>query len=318
MVVRKTSALVEAGILAAIAVIFTLVGNYIPVLSFIANLIWPLPIILCGRRNGLKWSILSLLVAGIIVAMLLSPFTAVTEVLILGIVGLAMGEGMRRQMTPVQILSIGTVATLVSLALSIAAGFFLMDINIFTQLTQAVEQSMSMSMDLYKTIGIPKAQMEIVESQLANTIKALKLLLPAAFFLSAPITVFVNYWVATKVLARLGDYYPPFPPFSEWKMPKSLLLPLVVALALLFFYRGQPESWTFKGAANVMFCISFCFMIDALAVVRWYVLDRGKSKAWFKIAVFLTFFNQFFAQIMIFAGAYDLMFDFRKRFSRKE
>ena len=318
MVVRKTSALVEAGILAAIAVIFTLVGNYIPVLSFIANLIWPLPIILCGRRNGLKWSILSLLVAGIIVAMLLSPFTAVTEVLILGIVGLAMGEGMRRQMTPVQILSIGTVATLVSLALSIAAGFFLMDINIFAQLTQAVEQSMSMSMDLYKTIGIPKAQMEIVESQLANTIKALKLLLPAAFFLSAPITVFVNYWVATKVLARLGDYYPPFPPFSEWKMPKSLLLPLVVALALLFFYRGQPESWTFKGAANVMFCISFCFRIDALAVVKWYVQDRGKASMWFKLAVFLTFFNQFFAQIMIMAGIYDLMFDFRKRFSRKE
>ena len=123
MVVRRTSALVEAGILAAIAVLFTIVSNYIPVLSFIANVIWPLPIILCGRRNGLKWSILSLIVAGIIVAMLLSPVMAITEVLILGIVGLAMGEAMRRQMSPAQVLSVGTLATLVSLALSIAAGF---------------------------------------------------------------------------------------------------------------------------------------------------------------------------------------------------
>jgi len=318
LVVRRTSALVEAGILAAIAVLFTIVSNYIPVLSFIANVIWPLPIILCGRRNGLKWSILSLIVAGIIVAMLLSPVMAITEVLILGIVGLAMGEAMRRQMSPAQVLSVGTLATLVSLALSIAAGFYLLDINVFKQLTEAVEQSMSLSTDIYNKIGLPASQMEIVQTQMANTMKALKMLLPAAFFLSAPITVFINYWVATKVLARMGDYFPPFPPFSQWKLPKSLLVPLAVALALMFFYKGQPESMTFKAAVNVMFVISFFFMIDALSVVKWYVQDRGKASMWFKLAVFLTFFNQFFAQIMIMAGIYDLMFDFRKRFSRKE
>lgn len=55
MIRRKTSAIVESGILAAIAVIFTLIGNYIPVLDVIVSVWWPLPIILCGRRNGLMW-----------------------------------------------------------------------------------------------------------------------------------------------------------------------------------------------------------------------------------------------------------------------
>ena len=70
---HKTSSLVESGILAAVAVLFTLVGNYIPVLDLIVSILWPLPIILCGRRNGLKWSILCLLVTGCGVAGLLSP-----------------------------------------------------------------------------------------------------------------------------------------------------------------------------------------------------------------------------------------------------
>ena len=91
MIRRKTSAIVESGILAAIAVIFTLIGNYIPVLDVIVSVWWPLPIILCGRRNGLMWSVLCLLVTGAVVAVLISPLQAVTQVLILGILGLVMG-----------------------------------------------------------------------------------------------------------------------------------------------------------------------------------------------------------------------------------
>ena len=45
MIRRKTSAIVESGILAAIAVIFTLIGNYIPVLDVIVSVWWPLPIL---------------------------------------------------------------------------------------------------------------------------------------------------------------------------------------------------------------------------------------------------------------------------------
>ena len=81
---HKTSSLVESGILAAVAVLFTLVGNYIPVLDIIVSILWPLPIILCGRRNGLKWSILCLLVTGCVVAVLLSPLQALTQCVILG------------------------------------------------------------------------------------------------------------------------------------------------------------------------------------------------------------------------------------------
>ena len=41
MIRRKTSAIVESGILAAIAVIFTLIGNYIPVRCYRKRLVAP-------------------------------------------------------------------------------------------------------------------------------------------------------------------------------------------------------------------------------------------------------------------------------------
>ena len=68
-------------------------------------------------------------------------------------------------MSPGRILFFGSIATLLSLALSVAVGFFLMNINVFQQLTEAVEQSTTMSMDLYKTIGLPASQMEQAQEQ---------------------------------------------------------------------------------------------------------------------------------------------------------
>ena len=39
--VRKTSEMVEAGILAAVAVLFAILGAYLPVLGALFNLLWP-------------------------------------------------------------------------------------------------------------------------------------------------------------------------------------------------------------------------------------------------------------------------------------
>ena len=45
--VRKTSEMVEAGILAAIAVLFAILGTYLPVLGVIFNFLWAVPVAVC-------------------------------------------------------------------------------------------------------------------------------------------------------------------------------------------------------------------------------------------------------------------------------
>lgn len=42
--IRKTSAMVEAGILAAIAIVFAIISMYVPVIGSFINFLWPLPI----------------------------------------------------------------------------------------------------------------------------------------------------------------------------------------------------------------------------------------------------------------------------------
>lgn len=39
--IRKTSAMVEAGILAAIAIVFAIISMYVPVIGSFINFLWP-------------------------------------------------------------------------------------------------------------------------------------------------------------------------------------------------------------------------------------------------------------------------------------
>ena len=48
---RKTSAMVEAGILAAIAIVMALISMYVPVAGVFVNFVWPLPIIISGASS---------------------------------------------------------------------------------------------------------------------------------------------------------------------------------------------------------------------------------------------------------------------------
>ena len=122
ILVRKTSEMVEAGILAAIAVLFAILGTYLPVLGVIFNFlwavpvaVWAVPVAVCGMRNGLRWSIMTLIVAGAVIGSLLGPVQALSVMAMFGLLGLALGECMYRGYTPAKTLVYSSAATFVSL-----------------------------------------------------------------------------------------------------------------------------------------------------------------------------------------------------------
>ena len=51
---------------------FAIISMYVPVIGSFINFLWPLPIAICGMRNGLRWSVMTLIVADIAVAVLIS------------------------------------------------------------------------------------------------------------------------------------------------------------------------------------------------------------------------------------------------------
>ena len=312
-IIRKTSALVESGILSAFAVVFALIGAYIPILSLFANLFWPVPIILIGRRHGLKWSFLCLAVSGIIVSVLVNPIHGLALVAVLGLIGITMGECFRRELPPVKIMLIGSVSAFVALCISFGLGYFLMNIDLIAVFKNISETSFGMTTEFYSKMGLNEEQMKEITENGKLMAEMGKMIFPAAFILFAPFSVFSNYWVACKVLNKLGDNFPWFPPFREWQFPRWFLFVYGIALVLLMMYNTQHDAPLFVVGFNLYAVSSIFLLIQALACASWYINKFNKPKWYFTVAIFLIFLNQVISQIFVLFGAYDMVFDFRHR-----
>ena len=78
----NTKALVEGAILASVTAVLGIMVYYMPFLSLL-GMFWPTPIIIVGFRNGFKVSLVSAIVAALIVALFTEPFSGLYMFLVL-------------------------------------------------------------------------------------------------------------------------------------------------------------------------------------------------------------------------------------------
>jgi len=312
-VIRKTSAMVEAGILAAVAIVMALISMYVPVLGAFVNFVWPLPLVICGMRNGLKWSIMMLLVATIIIAMIISPINAFFLAAIFGLLGLILGECMRRKFPPMKMMLYGSVGALIALMINIALSFLVLGINPVEMMFTSFNESLVQLAAYYREHGMSEADIQKSIDGYKEMFRMMKIIMPGAFLICAPVLAFINYIAAKKILTKLGESFEDFPPFTMLQVPGWVLWPYGLSLlAVTYFYVNDPSSWMYNVAVNIQTVCSFMLVFQGIVLLYWFVDVHKKPRWWANLGTALMFIVPIFSQILVYVGAFDIVFDFRK------
>lgn len=311
---RKTSSMVEAGILAAIAIVMALIAMYVPVIGAFVNFVWPLPIIICGMRNGLKWSIMSLIVASIIIAIIISPIQAFFLGAIFGLLGLILGECMRRRFPPMKLMLYGSIGAVIALILNIVLSFAVLDIDPIAMMFKSFEESLTTMGDFYRSHGVSEEDTKAAVASYAEMIKMMRVIMPGAFLLSAPMLAFANYYVAKKVMQRLGETFEDMVPFRDWAFPSWILAPFFASLVgvTYFYVNKMTDTWMYSLCVNIQTVCTFSLVLQAVCLIYWYVYTNNKPKWWAGVATTLIFIVPIISQVMVYVGAMDMVMDFRK------
>jgi uncharacterized protein YybS (DUF2232 family) len=61
------------------------------------------------------------------------------------------------------------------------------------------------------------------QGEFQQSIEMMKIILPGALLLYAPIVSFINYVAARRIIMRLGQFIQGFPDFLHWNMPKAVV-----------------------------------------------------------------------------------------------
>ncbi|MDO4921004.1 MAG: YybS family protein [Phascolarctobacterium sp.] len=311
--IRKTSAMVEAGILAAVAIVMALISMYVPVLGAFVNFLWPLPIVICGCRHGFKWSVMTLLVATIIIAMVISPINAFFLAAIFGLLGLILGECMRRHLPPMQMMLYGSIGAVLALIINIVLSFLVLGIDPIEMIFTSFHESLGQLAAYYREHGMGEEEIKKIVDGYAEMLRMMRVIMPGAFLLCAPIMAFVNYIAAKKILTKLGESFTDFPPFVKLQAPGWVLWPYGISLlAVTYFYQTDQSSWLYTLSVNVQTVCSFVLVLQGVVLLYWFVESKGKPRWWANLATALLFVIPLFSQIIVYVGAFDMVFDFRK------
>ena len=314
---RKTSAMVESAICAAIAIVFNLLFAYVPFMGIILNLIMPLPLVVCGMRNGLRWSIMSSVVSTILVAMTVNPIHALFYIGVYGVMGIVLGECIHRHLPAKKLLVYASIGALVSIGINMFLALYVMGIHPVDMMFQSLDDAIPQIAASFNTGGMTPEQAAAFTAQMTEMVSMIKIILPGAMLLMAPILVMINYWAARRILARTGETFPEFPPTEEWSFPPVVALVYVAALFVIQYFQNDRGHIAYTVAANVWAICSMLLLVQGLVFAYWYIKKHNKPIWWFKVLVPLSMFISLVGLLMTYVGGYDILFDARRLRSKK-
>lgn len=304
--------MVESGILSAVAILFAIISAYVPVLGAFVSLIWPVPLVLLGARHGHKWSIMATVVSGIITAMLLHPLHAVSVVVGFSLTGIVLGLCIRKGLSAVKTLAFGSLASLISKAAVIAIGMLILGTNPLSLSDEAMTKALEQVMGMYRSIGMKEEELVKTTEMMKATIDLMKVILPAGFAIAAVFETWLNFTLARAVLRKLGHQFVPFPAFKYWTFPKAALYIWAIMTGLSAYGKIYHYEMLVKVALNIQLVAMVVLIAQGLAVFYFLADKYNLSRLVRNIILFLAFSNGLLTQVIVFGGAFDLIFDYRK------
>ncbi len=312
----QTKALVEGAIFAGVTALLGILYYYTQYLGILA-MVWPVPVIIVGYRNGLKASILSAMSAGLIVSLLTHPLVGLGLLVGFGLPGILMGYMIGRKVNPLVIVFLcGIVLSftmigelLLSLrAAGIDAAKFMTDIFV------TFDQSMDKVLAMYRQFGVAEIELQKMKDLLEQNLQIMKTVFPTALVISGVMSSFIDYKLTGIILKRIGHVIPDIDEFSRWRLkePYSYIMLGAMILTVAASYLQLPGFTAI--AVNISTIIMLVFSVIGASVFVYYAkiyadksgIPKGLRNIITAVIILV------FMQLMTYVGIADLVLNLRK------
>ena len=305
-----TNAVVLAGMCTALAVVLSMVGFYVPVISIIGLLALPLPIAYLGIREGVKWSIIA--TSGVMI--LNSAFFGITMAFYLtvmfGVTGIAMAYCYEKQYSVIKTFALIVTVMFISLALNAIFSVLIMGISWSELNGNMLNQMKDMSKEM-STMMYSGEQLDQVNEQTDAMFATMKKLLPSAILVAPMVLAWGCMAMEKKVLERLGvKGIPQFPPLDHWHFPRVFLVLFLLAIGVQFL----PIDEQYKDLAyNAGALCYFVLWVQGIATLWWLPHRYPVLRRFRVILLLISIWIPMLQLFTVYLGISDMALNYRKK-----
>ncbi|WP_196593334.1 YybS family protein [Pectinatus sottacetonis] len=316
MVNNSTRPLIEGAMLTAITVIMAITGTALPMFFFLLYIL-PIPISINIFRHGLRWGFISIVVSSLITGSLFGFFPALSVLITTSFTSPALGIGFRH-FSPIKNLLIATATSIISVGILLSASSLIMDINIFSSLEATLTTATQTSIKMYQAMGLSPADIQIQTQQIQNIVKLIMLSLPAGIILFAIFITLINFLLTHRLLKRIdATELPGLPPFAEWRMPIIFLFLFGFSLVGMYWGSTRHINLLYNISFNLNYFSSMFCRVQGLSLL-YCGLQHFKLATVPKIMIIILVIFTPFMEIIMYAGLFDMIFDYRTRFANSK
>ncbi|NNG67167.1 DUF2232 domain-containing protein [Caldanaerobacter subterraneus] len=297
-----TRKLTNAAMMAALAVVLSLLGAYFPPLFLLFFLI-PAPIAIACIRGSESYAIVASFIvftADVIFIDLGTAFTA----LFFALQGFLMGYLISKKRKASEVLLDVTALSIVGMV----GIFYLLklafNIDIMAHFFKAIDAAVANISSFYKS----HPNFSMIQANLLSMKQILEMTIPASLIIAVLFMVWLNYLLVYRILKTQHFNIEPLPPFEEWKMP--YITGWIFIGALLYQYFTKEPNLIIT---NIVVLLSFGFTIGGLALIKFYLTRKlnMNSLGANLLLVFLLFFP-LTSWLLAVVGIADTSLDLRK------
>jgi uncharacterized protein YybS (DUF2232 family) len=306
----NTRALVESALLAVIGMILVLLGKYVPLIGFIALLLWPLPSALVVLRHGMRWGVMASILTALCLTLFMNWITAFGLWVLFGLTGLTFGYAVTKQYSPAKIIVVTSIAFLIG-TFSTFLFTYLLTGHTPMQLIDELLRAWQTSAELTERVLGTNPFVDMIQD--FDTMKALLIrLLPSGLVLSALFQSYLNYEVLRRVLSRLGHNLEPLPPFSRWILPEYIAHATIISCMAAELGIRYNLPLVEQAGQSVFSALSLFLLIETASVISYYISKHDLPKFFSALAIFYVIANPVLNVLSVFFGIIDILFDVRQ------
>lgn len=307
----EINAVVLAGMCTALAVVLSVIGFYMPLVSLVVFLLIPLPIAYLGMKEGTSWSII--VTAGIMIldSVFFGFISAAFLCAIFGVLGVILGICYRNKVSAVATLAAGAVVVLAALIGQAFAAMYILNVPpmIFGgEAMDSMEQQMMGQMaQLYSGELLTQAQ-ENVKQMMDSIRKSI----PAATLGAAFFYTWASMTLGKKIFTRLGiKDIPGMPSLERWELPRFFLGLYVLAFAMQYITNGNATLEMIQ--YNLGLACILVFWLQGLAALWWMPRKYPFVRPLRWIIAILSVIIGMVQMIVVLLGLSDMVLQYRKK-----
>lgn len=315
--IYNTKAIIEAGLISALIVVIMLLNVYVPIFSIFGMFVLPVPVTVLYIRHNYRITLSAVVVSAILIAMLYDPISALTSSILFGSTGMTLGYCVKHDKKFSRAILFLAAASAVSVIINfvIFSSFVNKEgiVGIINQNIKLLNDSLSMSKELYSKMGVPSEQFAQIEKSFAIfTPDFILRIMPAVLVIMAFCSAYFNYVVTRAILKKLRYNIREPKPFSEIYINTRIGTMVVLSLIIGILLNKNKIVIGEYITSSSQIILQLIFVLDGLALVGYYLKNKfNMSKMVIVLILVFTATSQI-SIIYIYLGFIDMIIDFRK------